>query len=270
MKLLLNSLAETENMLSLRLLQIFLFFSFLCFHNIFPQLVFESCSREIWETPRPSNITLCCLADWLAELSETVYLFHFISIKACWEQEGHPKSIILLQWIGVLIACSKHHLEAAVFSKYVSVLVAQWGFSLTGLMLKESVIPASVLQAQPHSACHLGQDGWQAAPGSDPWLVCWPPENIHVLYEATTVGKRISVYIWVCVCTQIFMCIYICLYIYRCVTEKMTTLQEYFTAIRQVSVLKLSVFFSGEQMLSPLVWGSVTNFEICKKGSFLE
>lgn len=49
-------------------------------------------------------------------------------------------------------------------------------------------------------------------------------------------------------------------------TEKMTSLGEYFTTIRQASVLKLIGFFSGDQMLSPLAWGSIADFEICKKG----
>lgn len=57
------------------------------------------------------------------------------------------------------------HLEAVVFSKCVSVPVAQWVFSFPRLILQQAVFPAPALRAHPYSACHSGQDGWQAATG---------------------------------------------------------------------------------------------------------
>jgi len=72
------------------------------------------------------------------------------------------------------MAGNEHHLEAVVFSKCVSVLVAHWVFSFPRLTLQPAGFPA--LWAHPHSACHLGQGGCKQLPGSDPWLA-W---EIHI------------------------------------------------------------------------------------------
>ena len=63
------------------------------------------------------------------------------------------------------MACNKRRLEAVVFPNCVSVLVAQGVFSFPRLILQQAVFPAPVLQTYPHSACHSGQAGRQAATG---------------------------------------------------------------------------------------------------------
>lgn len=68
------------------------------------------------------------------------------------------------------MACNRGRFEAVVFSVHVDLLMAQgflccFFFFLPNPVLHRAVFPAPALQANPHSACQLWQDGLQAATG---------------------------------------------------------------------------------------------------------
>lgn len=197
----------------------------------------------------------------------------FHSHQSMREQEGHPRSIILLQWIGVLTACNKHHLEAVVFSKCVSVLVAQQVFFFPKLIFQQAGFPAPALQAHPRSACHWGQDGWQAA--ARLWSLAGVLTSCRApcaLWSGYSGEKDIDVYN-VCVCVFVHG-ISVCVYIYREREIKLKKWQAY------KSILQLSNrFLSWSSLASSVVigcslslvaWGSITDFEICKQVCLLE
>lgn len=159
------------------------------------------------------------------------------------------------------MACSKCHLEAVVFSKCVCGTVA---FLFSWTILQQAVFLLLHCKHILILPVIWGRMDGKQLLGSDPWLARWLHGKIHVLLWSGNSGEK-DIYVYMCVRLYTYMCVCVCVNI----SEKITSLWEYFTAIRMISVLKLIDFFSGDQMLSPLVWGSITNTEVCRKVSVL-
>lgn len=122
--------------------------------------------------------------------------------QSMWEQEGHPKSIILWQWSGVLIACSKHHWRH-LFPPSVSAYSWHSGFSLLLDWCSRRVL--SLLLSCKLTLIFLSFGaGWMAG-RSQALIPSSSHKKIHSLYEAATVGK---LYMGVCLHIYFYGCMF--------------------------------------------------------------